>query len=354
MKRKTKPDWPAIAAAFAARISHAALHPAAMLTALAESKRGKQKRGRASSRWAVAFSGGADSLALLLVLWAEAPGRWGRKFAVLHFNHRLRGRAAEADEKFCAQVCTALGVKFVAGRWRAARKGASEAEAREARFEFFTREMGRRELTLLWLGHQQDDIAETFFMRLARGSGTGGLAAPRPAQAMPGGRWHLRPLLTLKKAEIVAAPRKAGATWREDGSNAGGDFFRNRVRRDVLPAWKKAAERDALGGAALSRELLEEDDAALEAWLAEVRPLAADGSLILGKLAGKPRALVRRALQRWLRAQPVEIRISRQAVETLLQDVIRGRATRHSLGCEGFAVINRDRLRFTRVGKKSP
>ncbi len=353
MKRKTKPDWPAMAAALVAEISHGVLHPAAMLTALAESKRGKQKRGQASSRWAVAFSGGADSLALLLVLWAEAPERWGRKFTVLHFNHRLRGRAADADEKFCAQVCAALGVKFIAGRWRAARKGASEAEARTARFEFFAREMGRRKLKLLWLGHQQDDIAETFFMRLARGSGTGGLAAPRPAQAMPDGRWHLRPLLTLKKAEIVAALRKAGATWREDASNAGGDFFRNRVRHGVLPAWQKAAERDALGGAALSRELLEEDDAALEAWLAEVRPLAADGSLILGKLAGKPRGLVRRALQRWLRAQPVEIRISRQAVETLLHDVIRGRATRQSLGREGFAVIGRDRLRFARVGKKS-
>ena len=353
MKRTTKPDWPVIATALAAQIPHGALHSGAMLTALAESRRGKRKSGTASARWAVAFSGGADSLALLLVLWAEASGRWERKFTVLHFNHRLRGRESAADEKFCAQVCASLGVKRVTGRWNAARKGASEAEARAARFEFFSREMSRRKLRLLWLGHQQDDIAETFFMRLARGSGTAGLAAPRPAQAMPGGRWHLRPLLTLQKAGVIAALRQSGATWREDASNAGGDFFRNRVRRDVLPAWQQAAERDALGGAALSRELLEEDDSALEAWLAELRPLAADGSLILGKLAGKPRGLVRRALYRWVLAQPVEIRVSRQAFEALLQDVIRGRTTRHSVGRDGFAVIGKGRLRFARVGKKS-
>ena len=353
MKRKPKVNWPEIATEFAAQIPHGALHPGAMLTALAEAEREKGQRSPASGRWALAFSGGADSLALLLVLWAEAPGRWGSKFTVLHFNHRLRGRASDADEKFCAQVCAALGVKLVSARWTESRKGASEAEARAARFEFFTREMKRRKLRLLWLGHQQDDIAETFLMRLARGSGSAGLSAPRPAQAMPGGRWHLRPLLTLKKAEVMAALRKSGAKWREDASNAGGDFFRNRVRRDVLPAWQKAAERDALGGAALSRELLEEDDAALEAWLAELRPLAADGALNLGKLAGKPRALVRRALHRWMLAQPVEIRIARQAFEALLHDVMSGRTTRQSVGRDLFAVIGKERLRLARMLDKS-
>src|SRR5262245_29264632 len=171
-------DWPAVAAALAKKISHGALHPGAMRTARADYEREKRKNRRHQPRWAVAFSGGADSLALLLIFWAEGPGRWGRDFVVLHFNHRLRGRAADADEKFCARVCAALGVKFVAGRWREARRGASEAEARAARFAFFEREMKRRKIRLLWLGHQQDDIAESMLMRLARGSGTAGLAAP--------------------------------------------------------------------------------------------------------------------------------------------------------------------------------
>jgi len=345
MKRRAI-DWPAVAVALAKRISHDALHPGAMLTAFADFEREKRKNARHRPRWAVAFSGGADSLALLLVFWADGPGRWGRDFVVLHFNHRLRGRAAAADEKFCAQVCAALGVKFVAGRWRGAHAGASEAEARAARFDFFRREMDRRKIRLLWLGHQQDDIAESMLMRLARGSGAAGLAAPRPAHAMPGNRWHLRPMLTLKKAEIVAALRAAGARWREDSSNARDDFFRNRIHRSVLPAWARAAQRDALAGAALTRELLAEDDAALEARVDELAALTPRGALAVKKLSGQPRALVRRALHRWLRAQPRAGELSRQGFEALLAAVERGAPTRHSLGREGFAVVRGGWLRF--------
>lgn len=347
-RQKSKVDWPAVAAAFAARISHSALHPAAMLRAFAEYRR-ETKQGGRPSRWALAFSGGADSLALLLIFWAEGPGRWERDFVVLHFNHRLRGKAANADEKFCREVCASLGVTFVAGRWRKARKGASEAEARAARFEFFGREMKRRKIRQLWLAHQQDDIAESMLMRLARGSGTGGLAAPRPVQVMGEGRLHLRPMLTLKKAGIVAALKKAGAEWREDVSNATDDHFRNRIRRRVLPAWVKAAGRDALAGAALSRELVDEDDAALETWLDELKPLDRRGRLNLGPLAGKPRALVRRALHRWLLAVRPDTDLSRQGFNQLLAAVERGRDTRFSLGAKGFAVVRRGQLVFRAV-----
>ncbi len=324
----------------------------------------------ASRAWAVALSGGADSLALLLLLWAHGPGRWGRKFVALHFNHRLRGRAADADEKFCVGVCAALGVRIVAGRWRGNHQGASEAEARAARFAWMERAQKRRRTPVLWLGHQQDDIAESLFMRLARGSGTAGLAAPRPAQPMPGGRWHLRPLLAFKKLEIVAALRAAGATWREDASNTGEDFFRNRIRRSVLPAWRRAAAgRDALAGAALARERLEEDDMALEAWVDNIcgkmgdrepglvaratpkgrsktspRHGRAPVTLNLVALAGVPRAVVRRALHRWLLVQPDTGDLARQGFEQLLAAVERGSATRFSLGRAGFAVIRRGQL----------
>lgn len=352
MSKRKSIDWPAVAGAFAGEISHSVLHPAAMQRAQAEFRR-ESRRGGRPARWAVAFSGGADSLALLLILWAEGPGRWGRDFVVLHFNHRLRGLMAERDEQFCRAVCAALGVKFVAGRWHDAPRAASEAAARATRQEFFRREMNRRKLRLLWLAHQQDDIAESMLMRLARGSGTGGLAAPRPVQLQADGRLHLRPLLTLKKAEITAALTQAGAVWREDVSNARHAYFRNRVRHDVLPAWGKAAERDALAGAARSRELLDEDDTALSAWLAAVRPLTRRGVLDLRKLAGMPRALVRRAVHSWLLAQPSAIRISRQAFDALLEAVISGRATRQSMGPDGFAVIGSGCLRFARMKKKS-
>jgi len=346
------------------------LHPAVLAWA------GQRRKAEV---WGVAFSGGADSLALLLLLRAHFPQR---KLVAWHFNHRLRGRAADADERFCRSACTALGVSLRVGRWnrvgralrptvgRKARPTVSEAESRFARHGFFAKEMKRLHTKALWLAHQQDDIAETMLMRLARGSGTGGLAAPRPVQMMGDGRVHLRPLLPMKKSQLVAALKQAGVRWREDASNAGSDHFRNRVRAQVLPAWIKAAGRDALAGAALSRELLEEDDVALELWAdailrpdragavgaqsccvpvsgrSKTAPLRRRRTLDVAALAGLPRAVTRRILHRWLLAVRPETDLSRQGFNQLLAAVERGRDTRFSLGANGFAVVRRGQLKF--------
>ncbi len=306
---------------------------------------------RQTGTWGVAFSGGADSLALLLVLWAHWPEARD-KLVALHFNHRLRGRESSADEKFCRRVCTALGVRLRVGQWRGKHRGASEAESRQARHAFFARELKRLGGRVLWLAHQQDDIAETMLMRLARGSGAAGLAAPRPVQATTERRVHLRPLLTVKKQELIRVLRDAGLKWREDASNEGQDFYRNRIRQAVLPAWQKAAERDAQAGAALARELLEEDDTALEAWLDRLVPLKR-GVLDVRLLGGVPRAVVRRALHRWMLAVRPETDLSRQGFELLLAAVVRGTATRFSLGRSGFAVIRQGKLSFKK-GKVVP
>jgi tRNA(Ile)-lysidine synthase len=340
MPRPPKSDWPRIAEVLAVRIPRGVLHPAVVKWA---SGVGEEIR----RPWAVALSGGADSLALLLLVWAHWPEH-RESLVALHFDHRLRGRASTEDARFCERVCVALGVCFIGGVWAAARKGASEAEARAARFAFFQRTLTRRRIRTLWLGHQEDDIAETMLMRLARGSGSSGLSAPRPLQLMPAGRLHVRPLLTLNKVEIVSALREVGGCWREDASNETGDYYRNRIRREALPHWCAAAEdRDALAGAALSRELLEEDDAALEGWVDTIAPLSVDGRRLDVKvLHDKPRAVVRRALYRWLGAQADTGDLSRQGFATLLAAVENGRFTRFSLGRSGFAVIRKGVLVF--------
>lgn len=331
MTRRPKPksDWPAAAARLAELIPKSRLHPAVLAFAA---------KRRKSETWAVAFSGGADSVALLLILWAHWPER-RHKLVALHFNHRLRGRESNGDQAFCRKVCAALQIQVRVGRWAGNHRGASEAAARLARHEFFAAEMKTARSKLLWLAHQQDDVAETMLMRLARGSGAGGLAAPRPVHGMEDGRFHVRPLLTLKKAELVKALRRAGGTWREDSSNATDNHFRNRVRRRVLPAWEKAAGRDAIAGAARSRELLEDDDAALEFWADQF--FARRGrELKVESLAGLPRGLVRRVLHRWLLIVKPETDLSRQGFEALLTAVEAGKPTRFSLGRKHFAVIN--------------
>jgi tRNA(Ile)-lysidine synthase len=335
--RKT-PALPEVASRLAAIFPRERLHPAVVAWAESSPRR---------NIWSIAFSGGADSLALLLLVWAHWPER-RRTLRALHFNHRLRGAEARGDAAFCRRVCAALKIKLFAGAWDGAHPAASEAEARAARMAFF-----EKHARVIWLGHQQEDIAETMFMRLARGSGAGGLAAPRPVQILPRGRLHLRPLLTLKKSEIVAGLRQAGAEWREDSSNAGERFFRNRIRSDVLPAWVKAAQRDAVAGAARSRLLLEEDDAALEAWLDELEPVTGRGELQLARLAGKPRALLRRALHRWLMAESRAGEISRPGFDALLEALESGKRTRHSLGRQGFAVTDGRVLRFQTAGNRT-
>lgn len=334
MTKRKKIEWREAAENLAAAIPRERLHPA--VSAWAE-------KSAPRALWSVAFSGGADSLALLLLLWAHWPARRARLQA-LHFNHRLRGRESRADEIFCQRVCSALRVKFVRAAWTGAHPDASEAEARTARHAFFA-----RHARILWLGHQQDDIAESMLMRLARGSGAGGLAAPRPVQALPQGRVHLRPLLTCKKTEVIAALRALKIPWREDSSNAKRDYFRNRVRHGVLAAWNAASQRDALAGAARARELLEEDDAAIEDWLARLKPLV-NGVLVLTKLADQPRAICRRALHQWLLAHPKTGALSRQGFDLLLAAIERGKTTRQSVG-EGFAVIAKGRLKFSLPGK---
>jgi tRNA(Ile)-lysidine synthase len=349
MKNRVTDGWPGAAAGVAARIPAQRLHPSVVRWAGERPPREK---------WAVALSGGSDSVALLLLLWAHWPGRRARLTA-LHFDHRLRGRESTADARFCARLCAALGIPLVAGRWRARDRPRGEAEARAARFAFLERRMAARGIRVLWLGHQLDDIAETMLMRLARGSGAGGLAAPRAVHALLAPRagarprFHVRPLLALGKSEIARALREAGAPWREDSSNAKGVHFRNRIRGDVIPRWLRAAGRDALAGAALSRELLEEDELAIESWVDALEPVGDDRSLAVSRLAGLPRAVVRRALHRWLLLQPKAGTLSRQGFNILLQAVERGAPVRHSLGSHGFAVIRKGRLRFEAIRKRT-
>ncbi len=345
MSGASKILWPEVAQRLSASLQMTRLHPAA--TGWVDGPAGVRER-----RWAVAFSGGADSLALLLLLWTHWPERRA-ELVVLHFNHRLRGRASTADAAFCRRVCAALGVTFVTGAWKQARKDASEAEARAARFEFFGRELSKRRIKALWFGHQQNDIAETALMRLARGGGTAALAAPRPVQVMPVGRVHLRPLITLQKKALEDALHKAGGAWRQDESNETVDYFRNRVRHKVLPVWSAAAgDRDALAGAALSRELLEEDDAALEAWVDALAALDAAGRLDIKALAGKPRAIIRRALYRWLGLQHDTGDLSRQGFTLLMTMVEQGRTSRFSLGRSGFAVLRKGWLFFEKAPRR--
>jgi len=296
--------------------------------------------------WVVAVSGGADSTALALLVWAHWPEHRDQ-LVFAHFNHRLRGRASGDDARFCRALAKALGVTFETASWAAPPSDPSEDAARTARHEFLASVRRRHRAMLIWTGHHLDDAAETVLMRLGRGSGTAGLAAPRAVQTHGNGNVRrLRPLLGLRAVEIRACLRTAGGRWREDGSNRTDRYLRNRLRSRLIPPWEKLMGRDAVAGLGLSRSLLEEDDRALEHWLAELVPIDDRGRLSLRKLEGKPTALWRRALRLWLGQQKDGGDLSRRGFEQLMGLAQRGATSRFSLGQSGFVRIRRGWLFF--------
>ncbi|MEI9863230.1 MAG: tRNA lysidine(34) synthetase TilS [Limisphaerales bacterium] len=188
-----------------------------------------------------AVSGGLDSMTLLHVLQALA-GKCRWQIVVAHFNHQLRGRSSDTDEKLVRKTAAVLGLPFVAGRADvksfAQKSGLSiEMAARKIRHEFFARTARERKISTVALAHHADDQVELFFLRVLRGAGGVGLA---------GMKWHssspvdkkitiVRPLLGFSKNEITAFAREHRVAFREDVSNFSNDFLRNRVRNELLP-----------------------------------------------------------------------------------------------------------------------
>ena len=189
---------------------------------------------RPGGRVLVALSGGSDSVALLHILRAlEARG--GCAVAgVAHVNHGLRAAAAE-DELFCREIAGGLGLPFrschvdvrdLAREWRTSIEDAGR-RARYAFFEQSATELGAEEIAT---GHTRDDQAETFLLRMMRGSGLRGLSAIRPKIGRV-----VRPLIEVGRAELRDWLAESGLTFREDASNQDPAFARNRVRHELLP-----------------------------------------------------------------------------------------------------------------------
>ena len=293
----------------------------------------------------VACSGGADSVFLVLALVGCLPGlhRW----QILHFDHGTRGPASRADADSVASMAAGLGLPFIEGS-AVLEDHPTEAVLRRARLGFLHEQVRRLGASRLVLGHQADDVVETILIRLARGSGARGLSAPRPVQAFPSGIRHLRPLLGWSRERIHAILTAAGAPWCEDASNRSDHHLRNRLRHSVVPAWSAAETRDVMKGVLLARRKLEDEDRALDAWLAEFVPddRFASPEIDLSNLEGRPRALWRRAIDRWVRGLPGLAEVNRNWVEELVGPAVGGAGLRVSAGASGRVELDQARLRF--------
>src|ERR1700687_3795144 len=223
---------------------------------------------RAGERVGVAVSGGADSVGLLLLL-AELREQLGIVLSVVHFNHKLRGKDSDADEKFAAKLAEKHGLAFHAGRADIAAKAKSrkanlEDTARRARYDFFGRLVDDGRIDKVAVAHTADDQAETVLAHILRGTGLAGLGGIHPTVG------HVvRPLLGVRRAELRAYLRSKKQTWREDATNRDTTRMRARIRKKLLPVLEKQFQPAVVQHLTTLAELARADEAFLEALVEE-------------------------------------------------------------------------------------
>jgi tRNA(Ile)-lysidine synthase len=181
-------------------------------------------------RVALAVSGGGDSIALMRLTrdWAQAQADPPEIF-VFTVDHGLRTGSRDEAEWVGAQAAK-LGLPHQILTWSQGRPGASQEEARSARYALMAEYARAQGIDAIVTAHTSDDVAETFIMRLGRGSGVDGLAAMARESAWDGVSL-VRPLLDISRAQLRAELAARGAEWLEDPSNADERYERVRVRR---------------------------------------------------------------------------------------------------------------------------
>jgi tRNA(Ile)-lysidine synthase len=295
------------------------------------------------NRWpgAVAVSGGGDSLALMHLLadWARARKLKGPN--VLTVDHGLvpdSGKCANAVKAHAGS----LGLDCQILVWKGNKpKSDIEAAARDARYRLMGEWCRCNAIADIYVAHTQDDQAETFLLRLARGSGLDGLSAMRAIAPVPVGEFSdlslVRPLLEMTGSELRGFLATRGIKWHEDPMNADPRFARVRLRkiRAVLEEAGLTAGRIAAGARHLARarDALERQTADLlaAATRMEGRDLLIDGAA----LAAAPRELGLRALAELLkRVGRRNYRPRFEQLETLFDSLSSGRFAARTLhGC---------------------
>jgi tRNA(Ile)-lysidine synthase len=256
----------------------------------------------------VAVSGGPDSVALLRSLAAvrrPGPGR----LVVGHYNHRLRGAASDEDAAFVRKLSRDLGLECEAGRSEGvvvpsapAGPRTSEGALRGERYAFLLSLAHRIGARYVAVGHTADDQAETILHRICRGTGLRGLRGMPRFRTLGDGTTLVRPLLGVRRGEVLSYLSALGQAFRVDASNEGEQFTRNRIRRQVVPLLESNVHRGVVEALVRLGRLAGEAQETIEALAAEVLEaclLPADAGMALDcrKLATRPRYLVRELLR---------------------------------------------------------
>jgi tRNA(Ile)-lysidine synthase len=219
---------------------------------------------RPGDRVGVAVSGGADSVALLLLL-LELREKLGVVLRVVHFNHKLRGKASDADERFVRKLAATHGLEFHSASVYVAKKAKKERAnledtARRARYDYFRSLVESGTCMKIAVAHTADDQAETVLAHLLRGTGLAGLGGIHPVAGPV-----IRPLLGIRREELRCFLRERKQTWREDATNRDTTRMRARIRKKLLPLLEKQFQPAIVEHLATLAEFAREDEAFLDA-----------------------------------------------------------------------------------------
>lgn len=259
----------------------------------------------------LAVSGGADSMAMLHVLYGLAP-RFNLSVTAVHVNHGLRGAQSDDDAEFVVAVARRLKLAYrvteVDVRKAAGRRGISlEMASRDLRYKSlskFARDIRgtTTERVIIVTAHTADDQAETMLLRLARGTGRQGLSGIR-RERLADDIAVVRPLLDVNRSEVIAYLENNGLSWREDESNRNIDFLRNRVRHEILPALEQLNPKVRNALVRTAGILREEDiwlDSIARSLLETCRHDADNEAIDVSALRQHGIAATRRVLRLWL------------------------------------------------------
>jgi tRNA(Ile)-lysidine synthase len=274
----------------------------------------------AGERVLVGVSGGADSVALLLVL-----KELGYEPGVGHLNHGLRGDESDEDERFVSNLASVLGLPFFSSRITIRPEdGNLEASGRTARRAFFSSVCKSEGFRKVAIAHTRDDRIETFLLHLLRGAGLEGIVSMSPVSGS-----ILRPLIESSHEEIQRFLTVSAQPWRMDVSNLDLAFARNRLRHEVIPQLEGFFNPKLRETISRTIELLQSEDAWMQQiasnWVADnLIQTKGEVSVNAAALRETPLALCRRAIRTLLRKAGSDLRditFDRiEAVRSLLDD----------------------------------
>jgi tRNA(Ile)-lysidine synthase len=266
----------------------------------------------ANSPVLLAFSGGADSVALLDMMQTEYPNA---PILLAHVNHGIRGEEALRDRAFCEQIAKSRGLEIAILDadipTLAKEKGQSiEEAARAVRYTFFADLMSEKQIPILLTAHHADDHLETVLFRLARGTGISGLCGIAPIRPFAKG-YLARPLLGFTKKEILQYCRKQELDFVTDSTNVDTTYARNRVRAEVVPVLEDLYADASHRAVRMSADLSEDESLLFGIATAFAEQNMTNGTLGIKALRKAHPAIRRRALQIWFEN---ERKISLEAV----------------------------------------